>query len=341
MIFLDIVCIRELLEKHGLKPFFRDLIKALEEDFSQWEKFEKSSRVASHSAKGVIELMPTANDDFYSFKYVNGHPSNPQDNKLSVFAFGCLADNNNGYPILLTEMTILTALRTAATTAMASKHLANQHSKTLAIIGTGAQSEFMALAHECVFPLKEIRFFDIKAEAMNRFAQNLKEENIQFTPCSSVEEAVEGSDILITCTASKQRAIVLQDAWVKEGMHINGIGGDCPGKTELDPKILHRSSIFVEHLPQTEIEGEIQCLDETTKKQQIIGELWEIISKKKKGRKSEKDITLFDSVGFAIEDFSIMRLCEKLSKTYGIGKSLDLIPKLDDPKNLFSLIRKN
>ena len=339
MNFLDISCIRHLLQKHGLKPFFKDLIHTLEEDFKQWESFEKRPRIATHSEKGVIELMPTANDSLYSFKYVNGHPSNPLEDKLSVFAFGCLADNHNGYPILLTEMTILTALRTAATAAMASKYLANPKAKTVGIIGTGAQSEFMALAHECLFPLESIYYFDINQKAMNRFKENLKSKKIKLIACSSAQEIAEKSEIIITCTASKQRAIVLQDSWLKKGVHINGVGGDSPGKTELDPQTLHRAKIFVEHLPQTLIEGEIQCLDEITRNRQIKGELWELIAQKKIGRENEDDITLFDSVGFAIEDFSIMRLCHQLSEKYQIGKSLELIPQLKDPKNLFCLIK--
>ena len=338
MKFIGISNIEELVAKHGINPFFVDVCKALEEDFKQWPAFEKKPRDASHFEDGVIELMPTFKDDLYSFKYVNGHPANTAKNRLCVFAFGCLSSTQTGYPVMISEMTILTAVRTACTAAVSSKYMARRESKTLTIIGTGAQSEFLVMAHLTAFDLEMIRYYDTDSGAMQRFEKNLKSivsEKLTLTPCEDVEQAVDGADIIITCTADKTRAKVLMDEWVREGTHIIGLGGDCPGKTEIDKNLLKRSKIVVEYYPQTRVEGEIQVFNEEEQKSLIYAELWDIVSGTKPGRMNQKDITFFDSVGFAIEDFSILRLVNVLTDKYNIGQKIDLIPKMQDPKNLF------
>jgi len=123
---------------------------------------------------------------------------------------------------------------------------------------------------------------------------------------------------------------------VGSGVHINAIGGDCPGKTELHRDILLRSDIFVEYPPQTRIEGEIQQLDES----HPITELWKVITGEQKGRTSNQQITLFDSVGFATEDFSALRyVYDKLGET-GHYIELDMIADPDDPRDLFGMVRR-
>ena len=99
------------------------------------------------SSQGVIELMPICDDEYYAFKYVNGHPYNPQSNKLTVVAVGMLSQVKDGYPLMISEMTLLTALRTAGTSALAARYLAKPNSKVMAMIGTGSQSEFQVIAH--------------------------------------------------------------------------------------------------------------------------------------------------------------------------------------------------
>jgi ornithine cyclodeaminase len=152
--------------------------------------------------------------------------------------------------------------------------------------------------------------------------------------CRSGEEAMEGAEIITTCTADKQYATILTDNMVGPGVHINAIGGDCPGKTELHRDILLRSDIFVEYPPQTWIEGEIQQLEEghpTT-------ELWQVITGKAEGRKDARQITLFDSVGFAIEDFSALRYIHRAIQGTTFYTDLDLLADLDDPRDLFGML---
>lgn len=339
MLLLEIPAICTMISKVGLKTFYLRLCENLTTDFSHWEQFQKSPRHAVFVPNGVIELMPICNDELYTFKYVNGHPLNPINNKLTVVAFGMLADVATGYPLMLSSMTLLTALRTAATSALASKYMAKQNSKRVAIIGCGAQSEFQILAHHALFDLSEVRYFDPDAGAMRRFACHLQDESFELLPKDDVQSAIEGADIIITATAAKGKQKILELSWLKPGQHISGIGGDSPGKTELDPEILKHAKVVIEYFPQTQHEGEIQNLGEQAQNF-VYAELWEIISGKKSGRSNDQDISVFDSVGFAMEDFSILRLCYQLSQDYHLGKDINLIPNdIADCKNLFGLLR--
>ena len=122
--FVDVADMRRWVTGHGISGVLRGMADSVEADFRRWPEFDKTARVASHTPLGVIELMPTSDGQLYAFKYVNGHPSNPARGFQTVTAFGVLADVQNGYPTFLAEMTLLTALRTAATSAVAARALA-------------------------------------------------------------------------------------------------------------------------------------------------------------------------------------------------------------------------
>lgn len=332
--FVSVDHMMRLVLKIGIETFLTELAAVIEDDFRRWEQFDKTPRVASHSAEGVIELMPTSDGTLYGFKYVNGHPKNTKQGRQTVTAFGVLSDVGSGYPMLLSEMTILTALRTAAMSAVAARHLARPDSKTMAIIGNGAQSEFQALAFKAILGVTDLRLYDLDPTATERCARNLEGKGFSVTACASSQEAVEGSDIITTVTADKQYATILSDNMVGPGVHINAVGGDCPGKTELHKDILLRSDIFVEYPPQTRIEGEIQQLDADYP----VKELWEVIAGKCQGRQSERTITLFDSVGFAIEDFSALRYVRSKLEETGLYTDLDLLADPDEPRDLYGML---
>lgn len=334
--FVSVDHMMQLIHHIGLPEMLRSLEEAIETDFKRWPLFDKTPRVASHSTEGVIELMPTSDGDTYGFKYVNGHPSNTKGGLQTVTAFGLLADVATGYPVLLSEMTILTALRTAATSAMAAKYLAPKGATTMAMIGNGAQSEFQTLAMQAICGISEVRLFDTDPAATRKCANNLQSSGLKVVSCTTAESAIEGAQILTTCTADKQYATILNDNMVGSGVHINAIGGDCPGKTELAPAILSRSSIFVEYPPQTRIEGEIQQLPDD----HPVTELWEVITGTAKGRVSDRQITLFDSVGFAIEDFSALRFVRNAIQNTNFFHPLDLLADPDDPRDLFGMLER-
>lgn len=330
----------KLVERHTFDQFILDLIEYLKHDFSTWEHFDKSPRHVIHVDGGVLELMPVANKKHYTYKYVNGHPKNPKSGKMTIVATGQLSLVDDGYPLMYSEMTLLTAFRTAATAALATDLLARKNSSTLALIGTGAQSEFQLLANCLVRDITTVKYFDTDPKAMDKFSKNINARNtgLNLIACANAKEAVDGADIITVCTAEKAQVDVVMSDWILPGMHINGLGGDCPGKTELELPILHKSKIVVEYLPQSEVEGEIQRLSNDEVKQRVHAELWELITNKKIARASENEITLFDSVGFALEDFSVLRLVYDLAVKYNIGHDMDILPDQIDPKDLISLL---
>lgn len=327
--------VAHIVRAQGVAGSLQRLARTIEDDFRRWADFDKSARCASHSRDGVIELMPISDGACYAFKYVNGHPDNTPLGLPTVMAFGVLADVATGAPELLSELTLSTALRTAATSALAARALARSGSRTMALIGNGAQAEFQALAFHHLLGIDEIRAYDIDAAATAKLRHHLRSvRGLRVRACASIAEAVRGADIVTTATADKTRAAILRADLIEPGMHINAIGGDCPGKTELHPEVLRRARVVVEYEPQTRIEGDIQQLAPDFP----VTELWQVLQGRAPGREHAQQITVFDSVGFALEDFSALRWLRDSALELGLGSAVALVPELDDPKDLFALL---
>jgi ornithine cyclodeaminase len=321
----------------GLAACLGTLVSYLEEDFSRWGEFDKSARVANHSKDGVIELMPISDASLYSFKYVNGHPKNTRAGLPTVMAFGLLADVDTGRPELLSELTLTTAMRTAATSVMVARRLARPDSRVMAVIGNGAQSEFQALAFHLLMGISEVRLFDVDPRATAKLVANLyaSAPALRISVCASTAEAVRGADIVTTVTADKTNATIITPDMLQPGQHINGVGGDCPGKTELHADVLRAGAVFVEYEPQSRVEGDLQQMPADF----AVTEFWRVLAGDAPGRLSPEQVTVFDSVGFALEDFSALRLLRDLAVELGLGRSIDLVPDMADPKNLFGALR--
>ena len=324
-----------LVQRKGVEACLRGMADYLHADYLRWNAFDKSARVASHSRDGVIELMPIADDQTYAFKYVNGHPKNTSWGLSTVMAFGVLADVATGAPLLLSELTLTTALRTAAMSAVAARALARPGARTMALIGNGAQSEFQALACHHLLGIDTLRLFDTDPTATAKLQANLQGTGLRTMVCTSTAEAVRGADIVTTVTADKTNATILTPDMLAPGMHINAVGGDCPGKTELHADVLRQAQVFVEYAPQTRIEGDIQQLPADF----AVTELWEVLAGQRAGRASDAAVTVFDSVGFALEDFSALRFLRDAATELGMGQPIELIPELSDPKDLFGVLR--
>jgi ornithine cyclodeaminase len=329
--------VRELVAHVGVARFMEVLAADLAVDYRRFHEFDKSPRHASHSAMGVIELMPTSDGSQYSFKYVNGHPKNTAEGLLTVTAFGVLADVASGYPLLLSEMTFVTALRTAAISALAARHMARPDSRVMALIGNGSQSEFQAIAFHHLLKVGQLRLFDTDRRATDKLARNLEAlrlPGLVLECCASAAQAAHGADIVTTVTADKKNALILTPGMIEPGMHLNAVGGDCPGKTELHPDIVRDPSvrIVVEFEPQARIEGEIQQLAAGAE----VAELADVLNGRKPGRTNAREVTVFDSVGFALNDFTALRYLHRLNGEFGGGEQIDLIPVLDDPKDLYA-----
>ena len=336
--FIDVATMADLVAECGLETFLGDLADALAADFVRWPEFDKSARVASHSEVGVIELMPAADRQRYAFKYVNGHPANTRRGLYTVMAFGVLADVDTGWPVLLSELTLATALRTAATSLMAARALARPDARRMALIGNGAQAEFQALAFHAHLGIEEIVAFDVDPAATDKLMRNLAQAapGLRVRRAASTREAVRGTDIVTTLTADKTRATILTPDLIEPGMHLNAVGGDCPGKTELHADVLRAARVFVEYEPQTRIEGDIQQLPADFP----VVDLWRVLAGQVEGRQRADQVTVFDSVGFALEDFSTLRLVAARAEALGLGETIELVPSADDPKDLFRHTRR-
>jgi ornithine cyclodeaminase len=338
--FIGIRRVQELVGDLGPAAFIAGLAREIEADYRRWGEFDKSPRHATHSPVGVIELMPACDGRQYAFKYVNGHPKNTSKGLLTVMAFGMLADVETGYPLVLSEMTLTTALRTAATSAVAARWMARRGSRVMALIGNGSQAEFQAIAFHAMQGIRELRLYDTDPAATHKLQANLARldlEGLRVVRCSSTAEAVRGADIVTTVTADKRNATILTPQMIVPGMHLNAVGGDCPGKTELHADILLRpdARVIVEFEPQSRIEGEIQQLPADFP----VTELTEVVTARKPGRGGDAEVTIFDSVGFALQDFSALRYLHRLDQERrGRHAQIDLIPDLEDPKDLFSLV---
>src|SRR6201999_2044982 len=196
--YIGVERVQELVTHVGPARFMEALATEIEHDYRRWREVDKSPRHATHSAVGVIELMPTSDGRLYSFKYVNGHPKNTAEGLLTVTAFGVLADVETGYPLLLSELTFTTALRTAAMSALAARRMARPASRIMALIGNGAQSEFQAIAFHHMLGIRELRLFDTDPAAMRKLERNLTRlelTGLRIQRCRSTAEAVTGADI--------------------------------------------------------------------------------------------------------------------------------------------------
>src|SRR6516165_5372623 len=338
--FIGVSRVRELLARRGTARFIEELATEIEADFQRWDSFDKTPRHATHSSVGVIELMPASDGRLYAFKYVNGHPKNTQAGLLTVTAFGVLADVETGYPRLLSELTLTTALRTAATSAVAARRMARAGSRVMALIGNGAQGEFQVIAFHHLLGIREVRLYDTDPGAMDKLERNLARlhlPGLAVARCSSTAEAVAGADIITTATADKRNATILTPELIVPGVHLNAVGGDCPGKTELHREILLRPDVrvVVEYEPQSRIEGEIQQMDASY----AVTELAAVLAGRAPPRVSDREVTVFDSVGFALEDFSSLRYLRRIHhEERGTHARIDLLPELEDPKDLFGLL---
>jgi ornithine cyclodeaminase len=338
--FTGIERVRELVNRTGTAAFIEALAGEIEADYRRWDEFDKSPRHAVHSPVGVIELMPISDGRLYSFKYVNGHPKNTAEGLLTVTAFGVLADVATGYPILLSELTLTTALRTAAMSALAARWMARRDSRTMALIGNGAQSEFQSIAFHHMLGIRELRLYDVDPAATDKLERNLEAlalPGLRVVRCASAGDAARGADIVTTVTADKCNAIILTPGMIEPGMHLNAVGGDCPGKTELAGDILRRpdARVVVEYEPQSRVEGEVQQMPADFP----VIEFADVLAGRAAGRASDHEVTIFDSVGFALEDFSALRyLHQRHRAERGPRATIDIVPALENPKDLFALL---
>jgi len=239
-------------------------------------------------------------------KVVNSHPNNREKGLPTVMAILVMLEPETGFPLAVIEATYLTALRTAAAGALATRILARPNSKKLAILGAGIQGRFQLLSHKLVLPnLEQVSIWSLDEDLAWQVKRDLEPQlEIEIKVCPDPKSAVQDTDVVVTTTPSRKPLV--QNDWISEGVHFTCIGADAPGKQELDPSILRRARIFLDDMAQGMESGEVNVPlhDGILKPEDIAGELGEVLIGKKEGRTSDDEITVFSSTGLAIQDIA-------------------------------------
>jgi alanine dehydrogenase len=272
--------------------------------------------------RGDFRAMAASIPEAVAMKWVNVHPQNPSNGLPTVMAIIVYNDPDTGYPVAIMDATHITAYRTGAAAAIASKHLARPDSQTLGIIGAGQQAYTQILAHTHMFDFKLIKVFDLSRARVERLIGSFPENHIE--ACSLREAAT--ADIV--CTLTPAREPFLKKEWIMPGTHINAIGADAEGKEELEPALLKAAVVIVDDIRQASMAGEINV--PISKGIFSIGEvhgtLSEVIVFGKQGRRDNSEITVFDSTGIAIEDVAVAKhVYEKAKMQMANYVSLDII----------------
>jgi len=275
---------------------------------------------------GDLRIMPAFSPklEMAGTKIVNVHPQNPKQGLKTVMAVVVLNDAKTGEPLALMDGTYLTGLRTGAASAIATKYLAKENANTLGVIGAGYQSIFQITAITKVRRIKEISVFDIKDEQVERLAEVLSKEDIEIKKANSTEEAAK-KDILVTVTPAREP--IIKRGWIQPGIHINAIGADAEGKQELESEILKNAKIVIDNWEQASHSGEINIPLEKgiINKENIHAQLSDIVAGQKQGRENDREITVFDSTGLAIQDLFTANLIFRKAKEDGIGEEIKII----------------
>jgi len=300
----------------------RQAVECVEEAFVLYGRGEVQMppKVYLTFEKGDLRCMPVYMPTLgiAGVKNVNVHPRN--SGIPTVMATITLIDPEDGYPLAVMDGTYITNLRTGAAGAVAAKYLARKESKVAGFIGAGAQAETQLAGLKAVMPgLETVLAYDVRVEQLHGFCRMCAERlGLEARAAASAEEVAQASDILTTTTPVRHP--VVRDEWVRPGTHINAIGADAAGKQELESAILKRSRVFIDNWEQASHSGEINVpvsLGELAR-EDIAGDIGELVTDKKPGRESAEQVTVFDSTGLALQDISCAFAVYKgLSETEG------------------------
>jgi alanine dehydrogenase len=270
---------------------------------------------------GDFRAMPAFVKGSAGLKWVNAHPLNRREFNLpAVMAVFIYSDPKTGFPLAVMDGTIITNYRTGAAGAVAAKYLAKEGSKSLGLIGCGAQAKSQLAAISRIFDLRVTRIFDVSESRMNAFASD----NSAFQIERGRIEEVAASDIV--CTTTPVREPIIKRNWVREGTHINAVGADAAGKQELEAAILWDAKVVVDDVTQASHSGEINVplRSGDYQREDIYASLGEIVAGKKPGREAN-EITIFDSTGLAIQDVATAGVIFEKAKELGIGSEIDFV----------------
>jgi len=310
----------------------KETIEAVEEAFREKGmgkvQMPPKSYVFFKEFNGDFRVMPAYLESIGAagVKIVNAHPDNPRKYGLpTVMAIIVLIDPKTGTPLAVMDGTTITNMRTGAAGAVAVKYLARKDSRIIAMVGAGVQARTQLLAISEIMKIEEVRVNDVRREKAEEYCREMEKKiDADFIVLDDTERAVRNADIVITTTPSRKP--IVMNEWITEGVHINAIGADAPGKQELDPAILRRAKVVVDDIEQASHSGEINVpiSQGLFKKSQIYAELGEIVTGRKPGRESKDEITVFDSTGLAVQDIATDWLVYRKALERGIGREMEI-----------------
>ncbi len=281
---------------------------------------------------GDLRAMPSFLEDFdiSAVKVVNVHPQNPAKNGLpTVMAVIILIDPSTGAPLAIMGGTTITDMRTGAAGGVAAKYLARKNSKIVGLVGAGAQARTqLAALLEVYKHLETVRVWSRTEATKKSFADEIQQDYgdaVQVVPVTGVREAVEGSDIVVTATPSRQ-PLVMSDM-VSAGMHITCIGADAVGKEELDPAILQKAKIVVDDWAQASHSGEINVplSRGLIAKDDVWADIGEIVAGLKIGRQNKDEVTVFMSTGLAVQDAVTAKIAYSKALAAKVGRFIKIV----------------
>ena len=256
-----------------------------------------------------LGVMPGAlgSEDTYGIKVLSLFPENPSKGLSSHIGLMLLFDPKTGMPTAAINADALTAVRTAAATAVATKHLAIKDATSMTIIGSGEQAEFHIKSIPLVRPIKNINVVGTtKYKAENLIGKMaLIYPSILFEAHDRADKIVGNSEIICTVTSSKD-PVIFGD-WIQNGTHINAVGASIPIFQEIDETVLLKSKVFVDYKPSVFAQAKeiIEAIKaKTINETHIKAEIGETIEGKKAGRESQEEITLYRSMGLAAQDLA-------------------------------------
>jgi alanine dehydrogenase len=312
-----------------------EVMKAVEQAFVEKSlgRVQMPSKVYLfyHKYNGDLRVMPSYIEsyDISSVKIVNSHPENRVKYNLpTVMAVVVLVDPRSGFPLAIMGGKTLTDIRTGAAGGIAAKYLARRDSRTLGLVGAGAQARTqLAALLEVYGGFNEVRVWGLH-ESAGKFTVEMRSkygDRCTIIPVKTVKEAVEDADIVVTTTPSR-KPLVMEDM-VSPGMHLNCIGADAPGKEELDPAILKKAKIVVDDFAQAAHGGEINVplSRGLISMEDVWAEIGEIIAGLKNGRENPDEITIFSSTGLAVQDAVAAKIAYDKALEKGIGRLIKIV----------------
>lgn len=322
-----------ILEGSAIKQLIgiKDALKAVEEAFRYMGegKVQMPAKLYIHldKYKGDFRAMPAYIEGFKGcgIKWVNVHPENRRKGLPTVMALIILSDATNGLPLCVMDATYVTALRTGAAGGIAAKYLARRDSRIIALVGCGVQAKTQVLALNELFNIEQVNIWGLRRQEILRFIRDTAGlRNLKMVVSQTIKDCVKDCDIVVTTTPSRKPLVRLE--WLKRGVHINAMGADAKGKQELDPRILKKAKVVVDSWGQASHSGEINVplSKKELSQKDIYANIGEIVIGKK-ARSNDREITVFDSTGLAIQDIAMANIIYRKAIRLKKGKYVSFI----------------